>query len=289
MGWGQASLPLRDNLHTAELFVEVDPAARRVGVGTALVRALEAQAREAGRHTLLSWTTHSEEADPADPDALTAPTGVGSLRSSDPSAAFALGHGYRLEQTERHSQLDVPVPAEVLDPLRRRAEDAAGGYRVLTWTGPTPPEHRAGMARLHQRMSVDVPTADLEIGEEVWDVERVVRSDERAVRMGRTVLTAVAQHVASGELVAYTLLFCPQEDEAVAWQGDTLVHGEHRGHRLGLLVKVANLDQLARQRPGTRRIHTWNAGENQWMLAINVALGFRRVATEGAWQKRLRS
>ena len=73
----------------------------------------------------------------------------------------------------------------------------------------------------------------------------------------------------------------------VGWQGDTLVHGDHRGHRLGMLVKVANLEAMAAERPSTRRVHTWNAGENQWMLAINVALGFRRVATEGAWQKRV--
>ncbi len=286
LGYGYANLPLHDNTSSAELHVEVHPDARGAGVGTAVLQAVEEHLRAAGREVTLTWTTHREETSADDPDALTAPTGVGNLRRSDPVVAFALSRGYRLEQTERHSQLDLPVPAAVLDPLREQAVAASAGYRLLTWVGATPPEHVEGMARLRQRMSVDVPMGELALEEERWDADRVRRADERAERVGRTQLYAVAQHEASGELVAYTLIMCPQDKPEVAWQGDTLVHGEHRGHRLGLLVKVANLDQLARVRPGSRRIHTWNAGENRWMLAINVALGFRRVATEGIWQRR---
>ena len=37
--------------------------------------------------------------------------------------------------------------------------------------------------------------------------------------------------------------------------------------------------------PAAQRIHTWNAAENGYMLAINEALGFRAAAIEGAWQK----
>lgn len=37
--------------------------------------------------------------------------------------------------------------------------------------------------------------------------------------------------------------------------------------------------------PQLKRIHTWNAGENSYMLAINVAMGFFPASVEGAWQK----
>ncbi len=59
---------------------------------------------------------------------------------------------------------------------------------------------------------------------------------------------------------------------------------EHRGRSLGLLVKVAVLDELARSRPSARRVHTWNAEENRHMLAINVALGFAPAGVEAEWQ-----
>ena len=51
--------------------------------------------------------------------------------------------------------------------------------------------------------------------------------------------------------------------------------------------KLANL-RLAQQRwPAARSVLTWNASENQHMLAINIALGFKPAGYEGEWQKRL--
>src|SRR5690606_5741557 len=120
--------------------------------------------------------------------------------------------------------------------------------------------------------------------EEAWDADRILDKDERAEEAGEPRLTTVARHRGSGQLVAYTELTLPESKPAVAWQGDTLVHGEHRGHRLGLLVKTANLAAVLERRPSTERIHTWNADENQWMLAINVALGFAPASAEGAWR-----
>jgi len=54
-----------------------------------------------------------------------------------------------------------------------------------------------------------------------------------------------------------------------------------------MLLKTQQLSLLRDVRPDAVRIHTWNAEENAFMLAINVALGFRRAGVTGAWQKRL--
>ena len=92
-----------------------------------------------------------------------------------------------------------------------------------------------------------------------------------------------------GELVAKPAggvgkLTLPPEKTAV-YQDDTLVLGPHRGHALGLRMKLANLVALAETDPSRTRIYTWNADENAHMLAINIALGFEPTAIESAWQR----
>jgi hypothetical protein len=58
----------------------------------------------------------------------------------------------------------------------------------------------------------------------------------------------------------------------------TLVHRDHRGHRLGAAVKAVNLEALQRDRPDIAEVHTQNAETNQWMVSINERLGFEPVA-----------
>jgi len=71
---------------------------------------------------------------------------------------------------------------------------------------------------------------------------------------------------------------------AVGYQWDTIVRGEHRGHRLGLLVKAANLQQLREQMPAVRWLNTWNAADNRHMVPINDRLGFRPMEHWQEWQ-----
>ncbi|MNW53221.1 hypothetical protein D3C74_307740 [compost metagenome] len=97
----------------------------------------------------------------------------------------------------------------------------------------------------------------------------------------------VAEHVPTGTLAAFSVFAYPKDRTAFAFQEDTLVLREHRGHRLGMLVKVVNLDELAVRRPATERIHTWNAEENDHMLAINIDLGFTPAGGYAGWQKRV--
>ena len=51
-----------------------------------------------------------------------------------------------------------------------------------------------------------------------------------------------------------------------------------------MLVKIANLRRLAGY-PDVQRVTTFNAAENDHMLAINVALGFRPAGWDGEWQR----
>ena len=75
------------------------------------------------------------------------------------------------------------------------------------------------------------------------------------------------------------------EEAEPAWghQELTAVVRAHRGHRLGLLTKVAMLELLAEREPGLRFVETSNGETNAHMVAINEALGFGRPRRVTAW------
>ncbi|MCW2681837.1 MAG: N-acetyltransferase, GCN5-related protein [Frankiales bacterium] len=62
---------------------------------------------------------------------------------------------------------------------------------------------------------------------------------------------------------------------------------EHRGHRLGALVKAAVLRDVARQLPQVRRITTINEEGNAPMVAVNESLGFRPAGQLSNWSRRV--
>lgn len=65
----------------------------------------------------------------------------------------------------------------------------------------------------------------------------------------------------------------------------TLVRADHRGHRLGIGVKVASL-LAARELGGSARVRTSSDDSNVWMRALNAELGFVPVESEVVVHKR---
>jgi GNAT superfamily N-acetyltransferase len=261
----------------AHLMVDVLPAHRRRGIGTALLAAAEATATGAGAPVLKVAVVHSVRDDVA---RVEPPTGFGDLPADDPGVRFLLAHGYALEQVTRISLLEA-------DRLRDLAAPAVpDGYRVLAWTGPTPDEWIDELAALRTRMSTDAPSAGMVIVPDQWDAGRVREHDERIASSGRTMLTAAVEHVPAGVLAGFTEIVV-SEGDAVAVQEDTLVLTDHRGRRLGMLLKMANAEQLAAAFPSVEAVVTWNAEENRPMLDVNEQMGFREIGREGGWQKRV--
>ncbi|PXA67915.1 GNAT family N-acetyltransferase [Cryobacterium arcticum] len=262
--------------------VEVLPEWRRNGIGTALTQLLESRADAEGRSNRIVYAVS--------PDApgrrLVARSGFGSVPRWNPEVRFLLGHGYSLEQVERGSRLPLPLDVHALDRTLADAQAAAGSdYTALVWTGRTPQRWLEDLALLYTRMSTDAPTAGLEEPEDVWSVERLVAEQEASARGPRIALVAAAMHRPSGRLAGFTELSVPADPSRAVSQEDTLVLKEHRGHRLGMLVKAANLRQLALQHPEQTVVTTFNAEENRYMLDVNEALGFVPMGYEGAWRR----
>lgn len=263
--------------------VGVHPDWRNQGIGTALFDHLEGEARASGRPIVQGGGMHLSD---IEGERLESPTGFGSLPKEEPGVRFLLKRGYSLEQVYRVSFLHLPIDPATLDAHLATAMERAGDeYRVQTWIGDTPERWQDDVAVIMNRMSTDAPAGNLEIDEEPWDAERVRKNDERRRRSGRTGLIATVEHIPSGRLVAFNGVSLPDDHSRPVHQGVTLVLKEHRGHRLGMVTKVANIQQLAEFSPESPFIITDNAEENRPMLDVNEAVGFVPAAYVGAWKK----
>jgi RimJ/RimL family protein N-acetyltransferase len=194
--------------------------------------------------------------------------------------------GFDLALTEVQRELRLPVGDSVLAGLADGAARAHTAYTLRSWVGPVPDDLLEGWARLTSTLVTEAPMGDLEVEQEAVSTDAVREHEAVIERQGRTKYNTVAIS-ASGEVVAYSDLATTIHEPDRAYQWGTLVDPAHRGHRLGVAVKVANLRLLQAERPDLARLTTYNAEVNSHMIGVNEAMGFRPVARLGDFQKRL--
>jgi GNAT superfamily N-acetyltransferase len=250
-GYYRLELPDLENLDRANLHLTVHPDERRHGLGRALLRHAAGRAAAHGRTVL-----------------------GGGARNGTAGEAFArrVGAEPGLVDIER---LQDPRKLEdgALARLREEAERHAAGYALVTWSGLVPEELIEQMAALYAALS-DAPH-DPDVEPEKWDAQRVrERVNGLREHFGTREYSVAARHLATGEMAALTQVSVDPPDPGWGVQLITAVTAAHRGHRLGLLVKVAMLEWLATAEPQLELITTWNAEDNQYMIAVNEALGY---------------
>jgi GNAT superfamily N-acetyltransferase len=258
VGVGFVMMPTLDNLDTAWVFVGVEPALRGRGIGAVLARALDEVARGEGRTQLIGSAAVPFED-----------------RDSSPVVAWAERQGYTVAMTEIQRDLAVPVDPALLDALGAEAAEKHAGYDVLTFTGPLPEELVASYCAVENSFNLEAPHGEVTTEAGALTPADVRADEERDAELRRLRLLSVA--VRDGSVVAYSQITVSPDGEETFQQG-TLVSPAHRGHRLGLAVKVANLRALAEHAPQVTKVMTTNAETNAWMVAINERLGFVPVA-----------
>ena len=258
---GGASLwfPLLDNLTKCWGGLGVDPDHRRRGIGSALVAQIVTRIGQEGRTTMLTESSY-----PFD------------RRADHPYRQFAEANGFTVAIDEIRRILPLPVDPALLQSLANEAAAHHTAYRIESFVDDVPDELLPSYCQVHNQLGVDAPTGDVDFEEEsmtpqLW-LERVTKEKE----MGRARFTTVAID-GTGAVVAYTDLILPPTPSGDVWQWGTLVHREHRGHKLGLALKARNLQRLAEVAPGRERVLTCNAETNRYMVDINERLGFEAV------------
>jgi GNAT superfamily N-acetyltransferase len=261
-GWYRLELPDLENLDHANLDLVVHPAQRRHGLGRALLKHAAARAAGHGRSV------------------LNGPTRLG---GDGEAFARAAGAGQGLVDVQR--VMDVRATGnDQLARLRATAEEKAAEYSLVSWTGLVPEEFIEQAAGLFAALN-DAPH-DPQDAPAVWDARRVrERVNDLRPAYGLRIYAVAARHDATGELAGLTEVAVDPADPGWGHQMITGVTRGHRGHRLGLLVKVAMAEWLKAAEPQVERLQTWNAQSNQYMIAVNEALGYTVLGRPASWWK----
>jgi GNAT superfamily N-acetyltransferase len=257
VGMAHLALPHLDNLHTAMADLFVHPDHRRRGIGTSLLAAVTERSRAGGRTVL-----------------MTAP--YSPVDRPGPGEAFLLAKGFELGIAEMSRVCDLLDSEPTWDALAAEAAPRHTGYRLEPWQDRVPDALVPGYCEMGEAFISEAPIGELDLEDEVWSAERVTERDERFLATGRHQF-GVLVYAADGTCVGSTELFV---NEAASWralQGGTLVVPGHRGHRLGLALKLANLRAVRARFPDCRYVFTAVAGVNAPMNAVNELLGFRDV------------
>ncbi|MGW2159294.1 GNAT family N-acetyltransferase [Nonomuraea sp. NPDC001699] len=256
------ALPQHDNRHMGWIFpLVVRPELRGRGLGTQLFEHALGRMRAHGRTLLLTETPT---------------TGVG--------ARFARAHGMTVALQEARRTLDLRTAD--WDALRGMLPEVPG-YTVERFAGPAGPELLADLATVMSGMN-DAPR-DADVQDMTFSLDRLRLREERVTVGGETCYTMIARRDSDGAPAGYTRIYLAA-DRSDGWghQTDTTVLREHRGHRLGLLLKISNLLWLREREPHLERIITWNATSNTHMLAINEAMGFELLDEWDEWRLTVR-
>lgn len=243
VGLAKALPMIEPNAGMALVDVTVDPALRRRGIGTALLRHVVA---DVDRPRVAMWN----------------------VAEGGPGERWAVNRGMRRALSAVCLRADLAdVPGD---------EPPPPGYRLLSWRGAAPEDVVAAYA-VARRTIADAPTGSGDFRTPEWTVESVRDHEARLRAGGLDTLVVVATRGA--EVAALTEVFLTATVPHRADQGDTAVVPAHRGRGLGRCVKLRQLALLRRDNPAVTVVYTANAEENAHMRRVNEAIGFRRIQT----------
>ncbi|MET3719080.1 GNAT family N-acetyltransferase [Arthrobacter sp. UYEF21] len=291
VGTVDIALSLTDNLDLAEFTLDILPEIQRQGVGRKLLVAAEHLARSEGRTQILVDTNHPGASLHEFEKAQLVPgSGQGFVPLESREVEFARRTGYTLQHIEQFSSCALPLDTKLVADLQAEAEEANHGrYQLHHWTDRCPDEWLEAVAALENQAGAVVdPSLETPIEHEmVFDAGILREAEGVTVAQGRRTVVTAVEYLATGTFVGLTTISVLAHRPDVVFQDDTLVLQEHRGNKLGLLIKVANMERLTEQFPDARVIYTWNAPENRYLLTVNQQLGFTTAGVTGIWQKEL--
>jgi GNAT superfamily N-acetyltransferase len=258
-------LPTRDNLHLVWAQIFIHPDHRRRGHGSVLMNEALRITREAGRNTI--W--------------------VGAGEDDQGARCFMEKFGFRYASHDaRRRQVLADVDDTEVRRLLASAEAAAADYYLQRLRPPTSDELLSELVEVTAAIN-DAPMGDLTYEDEKFDLQRVQDLETALLGRGECGYRVIARHRETGEVGGHTMVITHPLRPDVGMQADTAVARQHRGHRLGLLLKIDMMRWLAEVEPQLKVIETWNNADNTFMINVNEALGYRMSRIFNVYELRL--
>ncbi|WCD83925.1 Mycothiol acetyltransferase [Streptomyces xanthophaeus] len=244
--------------HLAELDIRVHPAERRKQVGSQLLAAAVAAAREDGRRSVIA---QAQDATPGSP--------------------FLAGAGFKIALTLTYARLDL-ADAD-LPALAAIAETPHTGYRLTAWQGQVSDE-LADTYVASRRAMDDMPMGAVDYGRVDWDVERMRAAAAAVEARGEILHTVAAVDRSDGHVVGFTELVVPGSGTGDALHYGTAVLPGHRGHGLARWMKAAAILAARENHPQLGGLLTDTADNNPYMRRVNDRLGYLPTHTAYEYQ-----
>lgn len=257
LGGARIAYPMQDNTHIAHVDVHVAPPVRGGGAGSALLEDVERRIREAGRRTALAGTMAAPGED-------------------SPAIAWAERRGWKAAHHEEEKVVDLATSAPFWGPLDAEVAERIGDYRVVTSVDHLPEEYLDGFIELFSTFVSSIPLGDLPLEDVHYTPERIRQYEQRVVASGRQSIDALAI-APDGSVVGTSGVRVALSDPRLAQISITQVAEGHRGHALGLAMKLATHRELMARHPACREVATENANTNERMNLINQRMGYRVV------------
>jgi GNAT superfamily N-acetyltransferase len=265
VGAGRLVLHRKENPHLANADVQVLPSYRRRGIGSALLDEVERRTREDGRTHLLS-AAHCKPGQESE------------------GVVFAAARGFARANVDEVKVLDLQEYGAHLDALTAELPPR-DGYRIETYGNGAPDHLAEGVCALLSNFYGEIPLGDLVIEDSPWTLERLRAAEQAGREQGFDSVTAVA--VAPDGAVAGMSDIAVPAGQTNADIGVTVVARPHRGHGLGLAMKLASHSVLRAAHPECVCVITGNAAVNSHMNAVNERMGYRVVEDAYELQKEL--
>jgi GNAT superfamily N-acetyltransferase len=260
-------MPTRDNLHLVWAQIAVHPEHRRRGHGTMIMSEAVRRTREAGRNTI--WVATAED--------------------DQGARNFVEGFGFSYASHDaRRRQLLAEVDHTELRRLWAEAHTAASDYCLERLQPPVTDQVLAELVEVTAAIN-DAPMGDLTYEDEKFDIRRLQDLETALLGRGDCAYRVIARHQSTGEVGGHTMVMTHPLQPEVGWQGDTAVARHHRGHRLGLLLKIDMMHWLTDAEPQLKIIETWNNADNKFMIDVNEALGYRMSRVFNMYELKLDS
>lgn len=195
--------------------------------------------------------------------------------------------GLKAALQDKRSRLSIAdLDIDLMRVWAKRAQERASQYELRYYPMPIPESIIDAFCEMYSIMNT-APMEDYEQDDETLTPEMWREAEQSVLGEQSRVHNLIAVHRPTGDFAGFTQIKTQDLQPDLAWQWNTGVHPDHRNKGLGRWLKADMIQRIVTEYPAVTRVDTYNAGSNEPMLNINIAMGFEPILLTTIWQGEL--